>query len=155
MCVRPLVAAPPATTPFSVGKYRRCGRAPNALRWCDTESTSPRSVSFFSRSRSVEVGMRPKRDISSTVARGDAQSSRSASSRPSRRGRSAGSGRRPSKSMMISSVAASSAAMFPPTALRTAKGTARPMWPRSRKRQRVCRDTPRTSAVFRRPCCRS
>ena len=149
------VAAPPAVTPFSVGKYRRCGRVPRTPRWCGTESTRPRSVSFFNRSRSVEAGTRPKRDSSSTVAKGVAQSDRRTSSRPWRRRRSAGSGRRPSRSMMISSVAASIARTLPPTEFRTAEGTMRPVWPRSRNRQRVWRDTPRSSAVFLRPCRRT
>ena len=60
MCSLPLVAAPAAVTPFSVGKYRRCGRVPSTLRWCGTESTRPRSDSFFSRSRSVEAGNAPE-----------------------------------------------------------------------------------------------
>ena len=152
MCAWPLVATPPATTPFSVGKNRRCGRAPKTLRWCDRELANPRLASFSSRSRRVEAGTRPNRDNSSTVVNGAAQSSRSPSSRPSRKGRSAGSGRQPFKSTMISSVAASSAVMFPPTELRTAEGTASPMWPRSRNRQSVWRDTPKSSAVFGRPC---
>ena len=57
--------------------------------------------------------MRPKRDSSSTVARGAAQSSRSASSSPWCKERSAGSGLRPSKSTMISNVAASIARYAP------------------------------------------
>ena len=137
MCARPLVAAPPVVTPFSVGKYRRCGRAPSTLRWNALESTRHRLASFSNRSRSVDAGTRPKRVSSSTMARGVAQSSRSASSSPLGSGRSAGSGRKPSKSMMISNVAASNAAVFPPTAFRTTEGTARPTWPHSRNRQRV------------------
>ena len=71
--------------------------------------------------------MRPKRDSSSTVARGVVHSSRSASSRPWRRERRAGSGRRPYRSMMTSYVAASIACTLLPTEFRTAEGTARPL----------------------------
>ena len=56
MCARPLVAAPPVVTPFSVGRYRRCGRAPSTLRWDALESTRHRLASFSNRSRSVDAG---------------------------------------------------------------------------------------------------
>ena len=46
----------------------------------DTESAMPIFTSFFNRSRRVEAGILPKRDSSSTVARGAAHSKSSVSS---------------------------------------------------------------------------
>ena len=96
MCRRPWVAVPAAVTPCSVGKYRRWGRDPREPRWWATESTRPRSANLSRRSRSVDAGRRQQRASSSTVVRGVAHSSSSSSafSRPRRRGRRAGSGRR-------------------------------------------------------------
>ena len=55
------------------------------VRLWDTESAMPIFASFLSRSRRVEVGILPKRDSSSTVARGVAHSKSSVSSSAWRR----------------------------------------------------------------------
>ena len=90
------------------------------LRSCATESPKPRSVSSFSGSRRVEAETRPKRDGSSLVAKGVEHSSRSACSSPWPRERSAGSGRRPFRSMMILNAASSIARALSPIEFRTA-----------------------------------
>ena len=113
-------SSPRRTMPCSVGKYLRLGCGPKLPRWCGTESTRPRLASFTSRSRRVEAGTRPKRDSSSTVARGAAHASRRASSRLWLRAADSATGtarcRRFARAWSINlSLASSSACALPPT----------------------------------------
>ena len=115
------------------------------------ESASSRSVRLASRSRSVELGRRPKHESSSTVARGVAQTSKSVSlSRSGREGRAwpyARLGELP----LSFHVADMRATRFPLKDSSTAHGRRRPTWLRWRKRQTVWRETPKASAVRRWP----
>ena len=126
----PPAAAPAATIPFSVGKYRRVAWGPSVLSRCGMESTRPRSVSLANRPRRVELGMRPMLESSSTVARGVAHSSASVSlSRPGRLGRS-GSRARLGVLPLSFHVADMSAPKSPSKESSTARGSRRPAWPR-------------------------
>ena len=126
-------------------------------RLWDTDSAMPILTSFFSRSRRVEAGILPKRDSSSTVARGAAHSKSSVSSSAWDRGWGARTGLvaglLASKRSVatIAHVAASRTSTLSPTVPRTARGSARPVWPRLRNLQRVWRETPKVAVACRMP----
>ena len=147
------VASAAAAIPSPVANQRRCGRSPRTARRCGRQSAKAAPAKpcqplaqagdrLASEERELGDGRKRRRaEVQQRVLEAGWQPVRP---RLLVRRDRVGEARR--------GAPASIASALGPTRLSTARGSARPAWPRAMNRQSVCRETPNALAVRARPC---